>query len=84
MTAHGRPGIDGAQLRRLRRACAAVDPSFPATIASFAKRVGLSASYVGQLEAGDRTRPNWRTVDMLAAGLGVHPYALIEPVLTPR
>jgi non-specific serine/threonine protein kinase len=54
----------GAELRR-RRAAAGLSQD------ELAERAGLSAKAIGALERGERRRPHARTVDLLAAALGL-------------
>jgi len=66
------PTVDGSHLRDLRHAAMRVDAAFPTTLHGFADRVGLSASYLARIERGERVRPSFNTVAMIAeCGLGI-------------
>jgi transcriptional regulator with XRE-family HTH domain len=62
----------GANVRRLRH-------ERGINLEAFADEVGMSYTYVGQLERGQRN-PTLDVVERLAAVLGVDPLSLLQPV----
>lgn len=66
--------VDGSRLRALRFAAMRVDPAFPRTLAAFAERVGISASYIGKIERGERSHPSFGAVAAICeVGLSITP-----------
>jgi transcriptional regulator with XRE-family HTH domain len=65
------PPTMGSMIRRLREA-------HGLTQLQLAKKVGVTQSYIAQLESGRRTSPSLARLKRLAKALDVHVSALLE------
>jgi transcriptional regulator with XRE-family HTH domain len=61
----------GAHIKRIR------SEVFDESLRDFAKRVGLSSSYIGKLEAGEVGMPKRATVEEIASHIGMKPDNLL-------
>ena len=61
----------GAHIRRIR------SEVFDESIRDFARRVGLSPSYIGKLESGEVGMPKRSTVEEIASAIQMKPQALM-------